>query len=80
LTKSKYVTIAKAAFWLILTLLAVWASWQIWQQLRFYIHNFKKKNQTTDGSAKKTIKDLSVAEWLLRAKLAAVFTWLCCSG
>jgi hypothetical protein len=60
--------IAKAAFWLILTLLAVWASWQIWQQLRFYIHNFKKKNQTTDGSAKKTIKDLSVAEWLLRAQ------------
>ncbi|MEG4577658.1 hypothetical protein QUA56_34080 [Microcoleus sp. N3A4] len=53
--------IAKAAFWLILALLAVWASWQIWQLSRFYIHNFKKRNQTTDRSAKKTIKYLSVA-------------------
>ncbi|MBD1887447.1 DUF4129 domain-containing protein [Microcoleus sp. FACHB-84] len=60
--------IAKAAFWLILALLAVWASWQIWQLLRFYIHNLKKRNQTTDGSAKKTIKDLSVAEWWLRSQ------------
>ncbi|MEG3924744.1 hypothetical protein [Microcoleus sp. D3_18a_C4] len=59
--------IAKAAFWLILALLAVWASWQIWQLLRFYIHNFKNKNQPTDGSAKKTIKDLSVVAWLLRS-------------
>jgi len=60
--------IAKAAFWLILALLAVWASWQIWQLLRFYIHNFKKRNQTTDESANTTIKDLSVAEWLLRSQ------------
>ncbi|MEG4349974.1 hypothetical protein QUA74_09565 [Microcoleus sp. LAD1_D3] len=58
--------IAKATIWLILALLAVGASWQIWQLLRFYIHNLKKRNQTTDGSTKKTIKDLSVAEWLLR--------------
>ncbi|MEG4807584.1 hypothetical protein QUA82_08220 [Microcoleus sp. F8-D3] len=35
--------------------------------MRFYIHNFKNRNQTTDGSAKQTIKDLSVAEWLLRS-------------
>ncbi len=60
--------IAKAAFWLILALLAVWASWQIWQQLRFYIHNLKQRNQTSDGSAKKTIKDLSGAAWLFPSK------------
>ncbi len=60
--------IAKVAFWVILALLAVWASWQIWQQLRFYVHNSKKRNQTTDGSGKQTIKDLSVAEWLLRSQ------------
>ncbi|MEG4801871.1 DUF4129 domain-containing protein [Microcoleus sp. ARI1-B5] len=59
---------AQAAFWLIVTLLAVWATWQIWQLLRFYIHNFKKRNQTTDASAKKTSQDLSVAEWLLRSQ------------
>ena len=47
--------IAQAAFWLILALLAVWASWQIWQLLRFYIHHFKKRNQTTDFSAITTL-------------------------
>ncbi|MEG3909684.1 hypothetical protein QT979_18740 [Microcoleus sp. w2-18bC1] len=53
--------IAKPSFRLILALLAVWASWHIWQLLRFYIHNFKNRNPTTDGSAKQTINDLSVA-------------------
>ncbi|MFS8117958.1 MAG: DUF4129 domain-containing protein [Microcoleus sp.] len=61
-------TIAKTAFWVILALLAVWASWQIWQQLRFYIHNFRKSNQTTDVSAKQTIENVSVAEWFLRSQ------------
>ncbi|MEG4148698.1 hypothetical protein [Microcoleus sp. Pol12B5] len=61
-------TIAKPSFWLILALLAVWANWHIWQLLRFYIHNFKKRNPTTDGSTKQTINDLSVAEWLLRSQ------------
>jgi Domain of unknown function (DUF4129) len=60
--------IAQAIFWVIVTLLAVWASWQIWQLLRFYIHNFKKRNKTTDGSAQTTIKDVSVAQWLLRSQ------------
>lgn len=60
--------IAKAAFWVILALLAVWASWQIWQLLRFYVHNFKKRNQQTDISAKPTIEDSSVAEWFLRSQ------------
>jgi Domain of unknown function (DUF4129) len=61
--------IAKTAFWLILAFLAVWATWQIWQLLRFYIHNFKKRNQATDArSANKTSQDLSVAEWLLRSQ------------
>jgi thiosulfate reductase cytochrome b subunit len=60
--------IAQAIFWLIVALLAVWASWQIWLLLRFYIHNFKKRNQPTDGSAKQTIKDVSVADWLLRSQ------------
>jgi Domain of unknown function (DUF4129) len=60
--------IAQAIFWVIVTLLAVWASWQIWQLLRFYIHNFKKRNKTTDGSAQTTIGGVSVAEWLLRSQ------------
>ncbi len=60
--------IAQAAFWVILALLAVWASWQIWQMLRFYVHNFRKRNQQTDASAKQTIEDSSVAEWFLRSQ------------
>lgn len=60
--------IAQAIFWLIVALLAVWASWQIWQLLRFYLHNFKKRNQPTDESAQQTIKNVSVAEWLLRSQ------------
>lgn len=60
--------IAQAIFWLIVALLAVWASWQIWQLLRFYLYHFKKKNQPTDESAPQTIKNVSVAEWLLRSQ------------
>jgi Domain of unknown function (DUF4129) len=60
--------IAQAIFWVIVALLAVWASWQIWELLRFYIHNFQKRNKTTDGRAQTTIKDVSVAEWLLRSQ------------
>lgn len=60
--------IAQFAFWLIVALLAVWASSQLWQLSRFYLHNFKKRNRTTDGSAQQTIKDLPVAEWLLRSQ------------
>ncbi|MEG4274963.1 MULTISPECIES: hypothetical protein [unclassified Microcoleus] len=48
--------IAKAAFWLILALLAVWANSRIWQLSRFYIHNFKNRNKTTDVSAKQQLK------------------------
>ncbi|MEG5002032.1 hypothetical protein [Microcoleus sp. B5-D4] len=33
--------IAKATFWLILALLPVWASWQMWQLLRFYQQQIK---------------------------------------
>lgn len=60
--------IAQAAFWGILALLAVWMTWQIWQQLRFYIHRFQKQHQITDVSAQQTIKNLSVAEWWLRSQ------------
>ena len=60
--------IAKAAFWVILALLAVCVSWQIWQMLRFYVHNFKKRNQQNDVGAKQTIEDSSVAEWFLRSQ------------
>ena len=60
--------IAKAAFWVILALLAVWASWQIWQMLRFYVHNFRKRDRQTDISAKQTIENSSVAEWFLRSQ------------
>lgn len=60
--------IAQAAFWGILALLAVWVTWQIWQQLRFYIHRLPNKNQPTDVSAQEAIKNLSVAEWWLRSQ------------
>jgi hypothetical protein len=60
--------IARTIFWVILALLAVWVSWQIWQMLRFYVHNFKKRNQQTDVGAKQTIEDSSVAEWFLRSQ------------
>lgn len=60
--------IAQAAFWSILALLAVWAIWQIWQLLRFKIYNFKNSDRISDETAKKTIADLSAAEWWLRSQ------------
>ena len=60
--------IAKAAFWLILAMLVIWAILQIWQLLRPYVYTLMKVNLPTEENAKKTRQEISATGWLQRSK------------
>jgi len=58
----------KAAFWLILVMLVIWAVLQLGQWLRPYIYTLMNANQLSEDNAKKTRKEISAAGWLQRSQ------------
>jgi hypothetical protein len=61
--------IVKAAIWMIVILLVIWVSWQMWRRLRPYIYSLTNPlNQSAKKATKTPLKELSIAGWLQRSQ------------
>jgi hypothetical protein len=61
--------IAKAAFWITVSLLLAWIGWQTWRLLRPYIYTLTNQlSQQADKATKTPTSELSVAGWLQRSQ------------
>ena len=61
--------LVKTAFWVILGLLFIWVSWQMWRRFHPYIYSLTNSlSQIAENGSKAPTQDLSAVTWLQRSQ------------